>query len=406
MKVAYLVSRFPKLTETFVLNEMEAVERQGISVELFPLQRERAGKIHPTAEKWVRRARYTPFFSFTILRSNLQVFFQNPAAYLRTLRDLLWGTRTSKRYFAGAITFFPKAVHISKIVREEGIVHIHAHFASHPAAAAFVIHRLTGIPYSFTAHGSDIHRDQSMLAEKTSEAAFVIPISRFNRDVILKATNGKYAEKLRIVHCGVDISKFHPNGKTVRPPAEELRIICIGTLHEVKGQKYLIEACRILKENGLNFSCHFVGDGPDQPVLTEQATRAGLQDRVVFHGRLTQEEVIQLLHNSDLLVAPSVPSRDGRREGLPVVLIEAMACGLPVVSSRLSGIPELVEEGVNGFLTEPGDARAIAEAIHCLGTRPELRLQFGAQGRRKVEQEFDLNASAIQLAQLFSGGRQ
>jgi len=400
MKVAYLVSRFPKLTETFVLNEILAVEKQGVAVELYPLLRERTNKMHPAAVSWVRLAHYTPFFSLAILRSNLRFLLLKPGPYLKTLRDLLWATRGSMRFFQGALAFFPKSVHLARVMVEAGITHIHAHFASHPAAAAFIIHRLTGIPYSFTAHGSDIHRDQHMLLEKTAEAAFVVPISRYNRDVILRACGGKHAKKMHIIHCGVDTDKFHPASRAEEGP---VRILCIGTLHEVKGQTYLIEACRILKEKGTRFSCHFIGDGPDLAALAEQAKNAGLDERVFFHGRLEQHEVIQILHQADLLVAPSVPSKDGRREGLPVVLIEAMACGLPVVSSRLSGIPEIVEDGVNGFLTEPGDSPAIAEAIDKLCARPDLRKQFGVEGRCKVELEFDQSTSARQLAQLFSG---
>jgi glycosyltransferase involved in cell wall biosynthesis len=288
------------------------------------------------------------------------------------------------------------------MMQKNHIEHIHAHFASHPAAAAFVIHRLTGLPYSFTAHGSDIHRDQSMLAEKTAEAAFVVPISRFNSEVILKASGGKYAEKMRIVHCGVDTNRFKPNGSR-SSGQETLRVLCIGTLHEVKGQTHLIEAGKILKEKGVDFALHFIGDGPDQPQLEQQVRDAQLTERVFFHGRLNQNEVMEFLHQSDVLVAPSVPSKDGRREGIPVVLMEAMACGLPVVSSRLSGIPEIVEHGVNGLLTEPGDARAIADAIDCLGADASLREQFGGEGRRKVEQEFDLSTNSLRLSHLFMG---
>lgn len=403
MKVAYVVSRFPKLTETFVLYEMAAVEQHGATVELYPLMREKAEKMHPEAEEWVRRAHYTPWFSIDIARSNLHYLFRKPKTYLRTMWDLLWGTRRSSRFFAGAVLFFPKSVHIARLMAQQGIRHVHAHFASHPAAAAFVIHRLEGIPYSFTAHGSDIHRDKSMLAEKTAEAAFVVPISRFNRDVILEASGGKFCEKMRVIHCGVDLSRFQPNGKNGNGQ-EALRILCTGTMHEVKGQTHLIDACRILNEKGVLFTCHFAGDGPDRPMLEQQAREAGLKGRVVFHGRLDMEEVVHLLHQSDVLVAPSVPSKDGRREGIPVVLMEAMACGLPVVSSRLSGIPEIVEHGVNGFLTEPGDSRAIAEALECLAADPILRQRFGQEGRRKVEQEFDLFTNTRELARLFVAG--
>jgi colanic acid/amylovoran biosynthesis glycosyltransferase len=409
MKVAYIVSRFPKLTETFVLNELFAVEKQGVQVELYPLQREPAGAMHPGAETWVKRAHYTPWLSPAILWSNLVEFLRQPRAYLRTLVRLLWSTRTSRRFFAGALAFFPKSVHLARLMRRHGIQHIHAHFASHPAASAFIIHRLTGIPYSFTAHGSDIHRDQSMLKEKTGEAAFVVPISRFNRTVILQASNGKYMDKMHIVHCGVDTQRFQRAASDRQDQAQakkhtpfDLRIACVGTLHEVKGQTYLLEACRILKEKGLPFTCHFIGDGPDQAALSKQAQAAGLNGRVIFHGRLDQQSVLNQLRQSDVLVAPSVPSKDGRREGIPVVLMEAMACGLPVISSRISGIPELVEDGISGILTEPGNAAAIAEALEHLAANPTIRHSLGQCGRERVVEAFDLHDNAAKLARLFA----
>jgi glycosyltransferase involved in cell wall biosynthesis len=328
---------------------------------------------------------------------------RKPGAYLGALGSTLWAARGSARFFAGALAFFPKSVHLARRMARERVAHVHAHFASHPTTAALVIHRLTGIPFSFTAHGSDIHRDQCMLKEKTAAAAFVVPISRFNQDVILRAAGAQQAGKMRIVHCGVDTARFQPMAKPAAKDAP-FHIVCVGTLHEVKGQTHLIEACRLLKEKGIAFTCHFVGDGPDQPALEQQVEAAGLAQQVVFHGRLDEPGVLQALMEADALAAPSVPSKDGRREGIPVVLMEAMACGLPVVSSRLSGIPELVEDGASGLLTEPGDARAIAEALECLATQPHTRQRFGEAGRRKVEGEFDLTRSAEVLAGLFRNG--
>jgi glycosyltransferase involved in cell wall biosynthesis len=242
-----------------------------------------------------------------------------------------------------------------------------------------------------------------MLKEKTAEAAFVVPISRFNRNVILQASGSAYEDKLKVVHCGVDTFKFqrpaiHSNGH------QGVKLVCVGTLHEVKGQTHLIEACRMLKARGRQFSCHFIGDGPDQDALTQQAQAAGLNGQVFFHGRLDQLAVLEHLHGADVLVAPSVPSKDGRREGIPVALMEAMACGLPVVSSRISGIPELVEDNLNGLLTEPGCAEEIANALEQLETRPGFRQWLGTAGRHKVEREFDLTNSATNLIDLFATG--
>jgi glycosyltransferase involved in cell wall biosynthesis len=268
---------------------------------------------------------------------------------------------------------------------------------------AFVIHRLTGIPYSFTAHGSDLHRDKHMLREKVRESAFVAAISEYNRRIIVEHCDRRSAAKVRVVHCGVDTSVFEPVERTTANGRQPLKLLCIGTLHEVKGQTYLIEACRLLNEGGLAAECHLVGDGPDEFSLRRQAAAAGLAERVHFHGRCSRDEVVRFLHEATILVAPSVPTRDGRREGIPVVLMEALGSGVPAVASDLSGIPELVRDGQSGLLARPGDAASLADAIARLARDPELRARLGAEGRRIVLEEFDERKTAEELCRLFAG---
>ncbi len=404
-RVAYMMSRFPKLTETFILYEMLAVQAQGATVELFPLQRERTSVMHPEAAPLVERAHYQPLLSWAILQAQWHYLRRKPRAYLGALRDLLRATWGSARYFLGALAFFPKSVRFAQLMEASGIDHIHAHFASHPAAMAFVIHRLTGIPYSFTAHGSDLHRDRHMLCQKVAEAAFVVTIARFNQEMIVAECGEDSRDKVQVIHCGVDTETFQP--RQAHPaPAGPLQILCIGTLHEVKGQTYLIEACRLLREGGQDFVCRFVGDGPDEAALRAQVAQAGLTDCVRFEGRKTRQDVIALLNAADVVVAPSVPSRDNRREGIPVVLMEAMGAGVPVIASELSGIPELVEHEVSGLLVSPGDAAAIAAALERLAADPPLRARLGQGGRDKVLREFDLAANAARLVELFRGSVQ
>lgn len=409
LKVAYIMSRFPKLTETFILFEILAMRQLGVQVEIYPLLREPASVMHPEAATLVKEAHYQPFLSWPIVQANWRYLWHQPRAYLGVLWALLRGTWGSWRFFTGAIGIFPKSVYFAQQMTADHISHIHAHFASHPTAAAFVIHRLTGIPYSFTAHGSDIHRDQHMLREKVAEAAFVVPISAFNREVILKACGGQYADKLVIIHCGVDIDIFTTQVETAAESinnhldSRPFTVLCIGTLHEVKGQTYLIEACRLLCRCGVSLTCHFIGDGPDLAKLTEQANQAGLVDCIHFHGRQTRAEIARQLQTANVVVAPSVPSQDGRREGIPVALMEAMASGVPVIASRLSGIPELVKDGQNGLLIPPGDAAALADALYYLYEKPHLRYRLGQAGRDRVLREFDLRTNVIALAQRFHG---
>ncbi len=395
-KVAYIMSRFPKITETFILYEILAVQKQGVPVELYPLQRERTSVMHPEARPLVEAAHFLPLIAWPIIRSHLHYLRTRPRAYVKALWDHLRATWGSKRYFFGALAFFPKTVRFAHMMEAAGIEHIHAHFASHPAAAAFVIHRLTGIPYSFTAHGSDLHRDRHMLCQKTAEAAFVVTISNFNRDIFVQACGDWVRDKVHVLHSGVDTEAFQPLDAD-RPPGQPFTILCIGTLHEVKGHTHLIEACRLLRERNIDFSCHFVGDGPDHAALTIQVASAGLSDHIHFEGRLTRQDVIAMLRRADVVVAPSVPSRDNRREGIPVVLMEAMSSGVPVIASDLSGIPELVEHEVSGLLVSPGDPAAIASAIERLARDPALRRRLGQGGRDKVQREFDLDTNASLL---------
>ena len=281
------------------------------------------------------------------------------------------------------------------------INHIHAHFASHPAAAGFIIHRLTGISFSFTAHGSDLHRDRHMLPEKVSKASFVAAISEYNKSLILSECQGEYADKVKVVHCGVDteVFCFRSALTSFEKGQSPFSILCVGTLHEVKGQIYLIEACRVLGERGVNIVCHFVGDGPDMPILAKKVEQAGLSDKIIFHGRQTQERIAQILQDVDVLAAPSVPTLDGRREGIPVVLMEAMSSGVPVIASNLSGIPELVLNEYTGLLFPPGDIVALADGLERYYHDPDLRKRLRSAGRERIVADFDLYKNASKLAQ-------
>jgi glycosyltransferase involved in cell wall biosynthesis len=399
-----VVSRFPKLSETFVLYEILAVEAQGIAVELFPLQRERARTLHAEAHRLVERARFAPLLSLAILRSQAHYLRRAPRAYFSALRDLVRCNLGSARYLAGALAFFPKAVHFARQMAASGVAHVHAHFASHPAAVAFVIHRLEGIPFSFTAHGSDLHRDRHMLREKVAEARFVVPISEFNRRVILDECGEEQAAKLEVIHCGIDPEVFRP---ALEPPAAApgaIRLVCVGTLHAVKGQVFLLEACRRLFERGIAFRCDLVGDGPDRRRLARRARALGIAGSVRFLGAQTREEVAARLREADVAVVPSVPTRDGRREGIPVALLEAAASGRAVVASRLSGIPEAIEDGVDGILVPAGDAEALATALAELAGDPELRRRLGAAARARMLRDFDLARNARALAARFREG--
>ncbi|HZB70571.1 MAG TPA: glycosyltransferase, partial [Acidimicrobiales bacterium] len=400
LRVAYVMSRFPKLSETFVLREVLAVEAQGVTVDLYPLVREREPVVHPEAAPLVGQARYLPFLSLAIVRSNLWMLRHRPRAWAGALWAVVRGNWGSANLLVGGLGVFPKVVHAARLMEADGVDHVHCHFATHPALAGFLVHRLTGIPFSFTAHGSDLHVDRHMLPQKVREAAFAVPISDFNRRVISDECGPGADDKLVVVHCGVDPGLLRP-----RPPraAGPFTIVCVGTLHEVKGQTHLVEACRLLAAEGIDFRCHLVGSGPDEAALRRQVAAGGLEERVLLDGRRTTDEVAELLQRVDVLVAPSVPTSEGKREGIPVVLIEAMSSAVPVIASDLSGIPELVEDGRSGLLVPAGDVRRLAGALRRLAEDPALAAQLGAAGRAVVEADFDVHRSAERLVELFTG---
>jgi glycosyltransferase involved in cell wall biosynthesis len=402
--VAYLVSRFPKLTETFVLYELLAVEREGLEVELHALQRERTRLRHPEAEAWLERAHFPSLLSPALWLSQLRLALRRPRAWFGTFAALLRAHWRSPRYLAGVVLFYPKMVRIAERVRASGVTHVHAHFASHPAAAAFAVGRLAGIPWSFTAHGSDLHRDRRGLREKVAEARFVVAISDYNREVLLRECGREAAARTLVLHCGVDTDLFRPpEGSGTTVGGRPLQVLCVGTLHEVKGQTHLVEACRRLAARGVEVRCDLLGDGPDRRTLEAQVERAGLSGRVRVLGTCTRPEVAARVSQADVVAAPSVPTRSGRREGIPVALMEAAACGRALVASRLSGIPELVEDGKTGLLVPPGDPGALADALERLAADAGLRAQLGREARARALAEFDLASNAARLVRAFRG---
>lgn len=395
--VAYVVSRFPRLSETFVLYELLSLERDGIRVEIYPLLRQRERVVHPEAVPLVARANFLPFLSPGIMASQLFFLRRRPRAYLGALWAVLRGTWRSPNFLIGGIGIFPKVAHAARRMEAEGVRHVHCHFANHPALAGLIVHRLTGIPYSFTAHGSDLHVNRVMLREKVAEAAFVATVSDYNRRII--ATDCGADDKVVVVRCGVDTRVFSP--RATGGAGQPFRILCIGTLHEVKGQRYLVDACRTLVDEGIDVACTLVGSGEDERALRRRIAELGLTERVRLVGSRTRDQIAALLAEADVLVAPSVPTRKGKREGIPVVLMEAMASAVPVVASDLSGIPELVEDDVTGLLAPPRDSAAIAAALERLHGEEALRRRLGAAGRARVERDFDVRRNALALARNF-----
>jgi colanic acid/amylovoran biosynthesis glycosyltransferase len=401
--IAVLLSRFPTVTETFILREIDEMERQGQPVTLVPLLREYPPVLHPEAQRWVERALYTPFLSLRILAANGRALGGRPWAYLSLLGRLILGSITEPRFLLGTLAIVPKSVYIAEQLRKGGIRHVHAHFATHPATAALIISRFAETSFSFTIHAHDLlsKHHRPLLGLKIEEARFIRVISAYNEGFLHTLYAGTPREKVHVIHVGIEPELYGAEGAPApdgAPP--ELRILTIAGFRPYKGLPVLVEACRMLRDEGFSFRCEVIGDGPMRREIEDLVRQHDLGDRLHLLGARPQGEVREILRTRPLFVLPSVILPDGWMEGIPVALMEAMAAESPVIASRLSGIPELVEDGVGGLLVEPGDAAELAAAIRRVAADPELARSLGGNGRRRVDEAFRLDATVSELLAL------
>jgi colanic acid/amylovoran biosynthesis glycosyltransferase len=400
MRLAYIVSRFPHLSETFIVRELDAVSGFGAEIELFSLFPAIDSTVHPAARAWVTRLwRCGPFDA---LRGLAWWLAHRPLRTLSSVLLLVHGHARRPRTLLRALATVPIASAHARMIKRLGVDHVHAHYATYPALAAWLCRRLTGIPYSFTAHAHDLFVDRSHLAHKVADAGFVVAISEYNRRS-LAALEGGGETPVHIVRCGIDPTAYayRPRGPRPRGPVWAL---CVASLQEYKGHRVLLEA---LADGGPppleRVHLELIGEGPLRRPLEELAHRLGIGARVSFRGGLPEPEVTAALEGADLFVLPSVVAGNGQMEGVPVALMEALACGLPTVATRLSGVPELVRDGRTGLLAEPGDVRGLREALSQTLADPPAARERAEAGRRLVESEFELRASARRLAHLFDG---
>lgn len=396
-KVAYIMSRFPHLPETFILREMDAMASLGWPISLYPLILQKSTLTHQEARPWLSRAQHLSICSRASAQALGALILSRPRLFLRILRAVIEGYRKNLKVLIKALAIIPKSVLAAQRMQDEGIDHIHAHYATYPALAAWIIHQLTGIPFSVTVHAHDIFVDRSMLKIKLEAATFIAAISEFNRTFLITHLGAEISHKIRIVHCGINPKDYdHP--RTAPPGTDEtFRIMTTGSLQPYKGQTYLIEACALLKERGVHFSCQIVGGGSLHGRLSREIQRWHLGDQIQLVGAKAQDEVAALLAESDCYVQPSVIMPSGKMEGIPVSIMEAMASGIPVIASDISGISELVSPDETGYLVPPEDAKALADGLEYIYRNPTLALQRARQGRMLVNKAFNLTHSAGQL---------
>ncbi len=404
MRVAYIISRFPSTTETFIAREMGALEELGASIELFALIRERAVVVHPEAEPFMRRLRTAPLWRLSTLRAQWYWMRRRPKAYFSAWWDATRGNWRSPQFLVHAWIVVPKAARFARDAEQQHVDHVHAHWATHPALAAYVVTRLTGIPFSFTAHAHDIFMNRTMLEQKLSAASFVAVISGFNREYLAARYGERARSKIVIVRCGVDPQRFTPAGECASG-GDGFSIVCVASLQAYKGHRVLIDGLAGLRDRGIPFDCVLVGEGAERGAIEAQLRGLDLTDRVTLAGALRSDEVVEIVKAADVVVLASIVVASGQMEGIPVALMEALACAVPVVASRLSGIAELVIDGETGLLVDAGDHDALADALQQLYEDPVLRRRLGTAGRERVVAEFSERENAARLLERFESAQ-
>ncbi len=401
MRIGYVVKMFPRLSETFVLNEILELERQGVDVVVFSLKKPNEGRFHPG----VTRVKAPVIYLEDLEPKKWWSWLAAEWAAFAPHAPGLWSILGREIPTANAMRIdeiFYGAFIAAKAARME-IRSLHAHFASIPATLAFYASATSGIPYSFTAHAKDIYTDsvdQALLEKKLAAAQFVITVTDFNRRYLAAKFPNIPPDRIRVLHNGVDLDFFSP-GESASPSANS--ILGVGRLVPKKGFEDLLRACLILRNRGLGFHCQIVGQGPGEPALRELSKDLGLEADVEFLGARNQEEVRTLMRSASVTCLPCLRDGDGNQDALPTVLLEALGCGLPVVSTRLSGIPEIIDSEENGLLVEPGEPDELAQALGRVLESESLRQRYAILGRKKAEEKFDLRRNVGTLRQMFAG---
>lgn len=402
-----LVSRFPKVTETFQLREMVTLERMGVPIELYAITHHQdEGTVQVEAQPLDARANYFPRFSWEILKAQLVWLRRNPSGYLAAWK---WGIRSNLKapeFLLRTFLLTPLAAAMALRMERDGTEHVHAHFATYPAHAALVIKMLAGIPFSFTGHAHDIQVRQDGIGAKIEACEFFVCCTHDSKEQLRLLYGDIVLEKCHVVHHGIEVDKFtfaEPNDDDGERP---FRITCVASFEEIKGHTYLVEAARLLAERGIPTEIALIGGDPPRPSTLQQEIRdqvaaAGLTDSVKFLGKRPSAEVREWITWSDIGVLACCRAPDGQSDGLPNFLTESLGMGRPVVSTRQAGVMELVVDGENGLLARSRDAADLADAIERLRRDPELRAKMGRSGHDTVVREHDVVRNTESLYDIY-----
>jgi glycosyltransferase involved in cell wall biosynthesis len=422
-RLAYLMGTFPALTETFVLGEIEALGEAGVKVDLYSLRRPRTAHDRSQGEAMAAQTRYGLSLGRRALwAANLRVFAKAPRRYLGALASVAGRTALNPIHCLKSLGLFPVAAAFADAMARDGVEHVHAHWANYPATAAYVVARILGIPFSVTAHVYDATLVRSLMREKIRRARFVVTCNAWSAERLARLTPEARARIILNYH-GVTLERFDLAGceRTAGAPCA-LRIFSCGSLYPRKGFPVLLEACRRLRDRGRAFQCTILGEGPERARLERFVADHDLSSCVTLLGAQPHRDVLRQYRQADLFVLACMTDYLGWRDlatdpllvlevglaipfrpitdGIPNVLVEAMAMGLPVVSTTVAGVPELVEHGHTGLLVPEQDPAALALAIERLMDDPGLRATMGARARLHVSERFDRRKNIQDLVRI------
>ena len=394
-RIGYVLKMYPRFSETFIVSEILAREAAGEEIVIFSLRPPTDARFHPELARV--QAPVIP-----IGRSS------SPRRLWETWREAMADPQIAdglasslEEMVAVEADEAEQSITVARLAREHGVTHLHAHFASMATTVARLAGRLAGVPYSFTAHAKDIfHRDvrDEDLARKLRDAHHAITISRYNLDHLRERFGDAAVERLHLVRNGLELGRFpylpRPEIRTVP------RILAVGRLVEKKGFVHLIDAVAALREAGIAVSAEIVGDGPLQETLTERIETHGLEESVQLLGPRTQEEMRTLLQEADLFAAPFVIAEDGNADGLPTVLLEAMASGIPCVAADVTAVAEVVRSGETGWLIRSDDTAALATALRDAIAAGPARRRLTDAARALIEAEYASDGQAARLRDL------
>jgi len=399
-RVAVLVKRFPRLSESFILNELIELRRQGLDLVVYAIMDPGEALISEPAAllrqevTYLHDARHRLASWRRLLLGALRQAGTHPTKVLR----VLWALVSVHRSLP-SVRHAVEGLWLARELRSRGIVHLHAHFAHGPAAIAYMARLAGGPPFSFTAHAKDLYTTLPRnLRIRTAAASFVVTCTGHNAAYLEQVVGGRPAG-LRVLYHGTDLRRFNRAGRAPQPG----RILSVGRLVPKKGYGELLAALHLLAGAGVLFRCDIYGGGPLRDQLAGRISELGLVDRVMLHGARLQDEILTALRQAAVFALAPVIMEDGDRDGIPNVLVEAMAAGVPVVATRISGIPELVRDGKEGLLVEPRDPPALAGALRRVLSDASLAAQLAAAARRKVELNFDVETNTQRLCALLQG---